>query len=236
MSKLITLCKSPITVADGDFRRIWQEDFFANFMAIDSVARHLRCAIYHHVLPDFQWPNDVERWAGIGSYYFTSRAAAEKVLADPAYQALCKSAAAGISQISHLLVEEIFIQNRDNSALPVKMFAFFKRLPALSRLQAQQYYQDTHQPLANDLMEHKTPRSIQNHVLLDHHCEHPQYDFDAGPEAWFQSVEQFFSIAPAGDKLKVLETDEAQFIDRKAGLFLLTDRVEVLGEEKPLSC
>src|SRR3546814_15552149 len=69
------------------------------------------------------WSSDgrsSDLWAGISSYYFDSRAAAEAFLTDPAYQALLEANRAKMPEVTHLLVDEIWMYNRDKSHLPIK--------------------------------------------------------------------------------------------------------------------
>src|SRR3546814_11253908 len=75
-------------------------------------------------------------WAGISSYYFDSRAAAESVLVDPAYKALLEANRDKLPEVTHLMVDEIWMYNRDKSHLPIKAFAFFKRKPTITREEA----------------------------------------------------------------------------------------------------
>jgi hypothetical protein len=78
--------------------------------------------------------------------------------------------------------------NRVKGALPIKAFAFFKRLPSFSRLQALQYYQGPHAAVGDGVNKGRTVRYIQNHVLLDFQNPAP-YDYDGGPEIWFKSMD-----------------------------------------------
>src|SRR3546814_8349275 len=82
------------------------------------------------------WSSDgrsSDLWAGISSYYFDSRAAAEAFLADPAYQALLEANRDKLPEVTHLLVDEIWMYNRDKCHMPIKAFAFLMRNTSISR-------------------------------------------------------------------------------------------------------
>lgn len=237
MIKLMTLVKTPVSVDADAFRDYWRSTFFADFVAIESVDAHLMKAVHHHVLP-----NDIrdeegignDQWAGVGTYYFNSRVGAEKVLADPAYHQLQKQCAEMLPEIVHLLVDEVWIHNRDRSQLPLKMFAFFKRLPHLSRLEALQYYQGPHATLGDEKVNKgRTVRYIQNHVLLDYQHPNPNYNFDGGPEIWFKSLDIAMDLFNDKAGMALLAEDEARFVVREDLVHFLTDEVVILERPVP---
>ncbi|KJS08249.1 MAG: hypothetical protein VR73_06340 [Gammaproteobacteria bacterium BRH_c0] len=232
MIKLMTLIKSPASATADTVRDFWQRDFFPAFHAIPTVNAHLVKAVHHHALPlEIRHEDGIQnaRWAGVGTYYFDSRVAAEKVLADSQYQQLLGSNPQVISDTLNLLVDEVWIHNRDKSHLPIKAFAFFKRLPHLSRLEALQYYQDVHAPYGDSeaINRGRTVRYIQNHVLLDYHHPDPQLDFDGGPEIWFKSMDIALDLFGDQKAMETLAEDEARFVIRGDLIHFLTDEVVI---------
>ena len=232
MIKLMTLFKSPAGVAPEPFREYLATEFFPAFKAIPAVAAHLVKAVHHHALDlEIRHEDGIEnaRWAGVGCYYFDSRVAAEKVLADSDYRHLLSSHPGVVSETLNLPVDEVWIHNRDRSHLPVKAFAFFKRLPHLSRLEALQYYQDVHAPYGDSeaINRGRTVRYVQNHLLLDHHHPNPRYDFDGGPEIWFKSLDIALDLFGDQQAMATLAEDEARFVIRDDLIHFLTDEVLV---------
>ncbi|MDY0069896.1 MAG: EthD domain-containing protein [Porticoccaceae bacterium] len=237
MIKLMTLFKTPAGVAPERFREHLATVFFPAFKAIPAVAAHLRKAVHHHALDlEIRHEEGIEeegienaRWAGVGCYYIDSRVAAEKILAASDYQRLLSGHPGVVSETLNLLVDEVWIHNRDRSPLPVKAFAFFKRLPHLSRLAALQYYQDVHAPYGDSeaINRGRTVRYIQNHVLLDHHHPDPRYDFDGGPEIWFRSLDIALDLFGDQQAMATLAEDEARFVIRDDLIHFLTDEVPV---------
>lgn len=236
MTKLMTLIKSPTDIPVDDFRDFWGTIFFPAMHAIPAVRSHLVKAVHHHALPmEIRHEEGIEnaRWAGVGTYYFDSRAGAEKVLADSHYQQLLGSNPQIITETINLLVDEVWIHNRDRSHLPVKAFAFFKRRPELSRLDALQYYQDVHAPFGDSetINRGRTVRYIQNHVLLDYHHPDPRYAFDGGPEIWFRSLDTALDLFSDQEAMATLAEDEARFVIREDLIHFLSDEVSVFSAD-----
>src|ERR1700677_378928 len=141
MTKLMTLIKSAPAVSPQRFAEHWRERFLPTFLELESPKRHLSKAVHHNGLPTkIREDEGLGRgqWAGVGCYYFDSQSAAEALLADPAFKALLEDNTEMIAQATHLLVDEVWIYDRDPSYLPLKMFAFFKRKPEWSRAAARQ--------------------------------------------------------------------------------------------------
>jgi len=82
-------------------------------------------------------------WSGVGTYGFDDIGFVDALAADPAFHA--QHARAGLfAEFALLPVDEKWIYDRDPSHLPLKMSAFFKRKPHLSREEAQTYYRTAH--------------------------------------------------------------------------------------------
>jgi hypothetical protein len=224
--KIMTLVKTAAGVAPEEFRSRWGNEFFVEFQQLPVVREHLTKATHNHVLPhDIRSDEGLSanRWAGVSSYYFDSRASAEQLLTDPAYLALLTRHQAILVETTHLLVDEVWIYNRDLSHLPIKAFAFFKRLPTISRAEALAYYRGPHAELGASVNRNRTVRYVQNHVAAGYTNPDSQYDYDGGPEIWFKNME--IALDLFGDKhaMETLGKDEATFVVRDALLHFLTD-------------
>jgi hypothetical protein len=216
MIKLMTLVKSPAAIEAEGFKDYWGGEFYAQFSKLEVVRNHLLKAKHNHVLPT---PIREEilavenKWAGAGCYYFDSRVMAEELLASAEYRALLAHSRHTMAEVVHLLVDEVWMYNRDKGELPIKAFAFFKRLPQRSRLQALQYYQGPHAAVGHSINKGRTVRYIQNHVLLDFATSAP-YDYDGGPEIWFKSMEIAADLFGDREGMDILGQDEARFVNR----------------------
>jgi hypothetical protein len=226
MVKVMSLVKTAGSTSAQDFRRYWRDEFFSEMQRLGSARDHLQKAVHNHVLPAEIRGDEglsVNKWAGAGSYYFDTRAAAEALLADPAYRALLDRHSKVLVEVTHLLVDEVWMYNRDTSHLPIKMFAFFKRLPHLSRETALTYYRGTHADIGASVNRNRTVRYVQNHVVSGYTNPDERYNYDGGPEIWFKTMD--IALDLFGDKhaMDTLAKDEANFVIRGELLHFLTD-------------
>jgi hypothetical protein len=227
MIKLMSLVKSPAAVEAEPFKAYWSGDFFSRFSQLSIVRSHLLTAKHNYALPapireDLHAVDN--KWAGAGCYYFDSRVMAQELLSNPEYLSLLAESRRTMAEVVHLLVDEVWMYNRDQDHLPVKAFAFFKRLPHLSRLQALQYYQGPHAAVGDSMNKGRTVRYIQNHVLLDFQTSAP-YDYDGGPEIWFKSMAIAMDLFGDREGMDTLGQDEARFVQR-------TELTHFLAEEE----
>jgi hypothetical protein len=233
MIKLMTLVKSLAAVSHDAFKTYWSGEFFPRFRQLAAVRDHLLTAKHNYALPaaireDLHAVDN--KWAGAGCYYFDSRAMAEALLANPEYRTLLAQSRQSMAEVVHLLVDEVWMYNRDRGELPIKAFAFFKRLPHFSRLQALQYYQGPHAAVGESMNKGRTVRYIQNHLLLDFATVAP-YDYDGGPEIWFKSMDIAVDLFNDHEGMEILGRDEARFVQRsELTHFLATE--EVMFERK----
>jgi hypothetical protein len=231
MYKIMSIVKTTADTADSTFRRYWRERYFEELRQTTG-GEFLTRAVHHHVLPAEIRGDEgltANKWAGVASYYFATRAAAESLLGDPAYEMLQARHRAMFPEITHLLVEEVWIYDRDPSLLPIKMFAFFKRLPQLSRAAALAYYRGHHAALGETVNHGRTVRYVQNHVVPGYSNPDPRYDYDGGPEIWFKSMDIAMDLFADTDAMETLARDEANFVVRGELLHFLTDEVNLLG-------
>jgi hypothetical protein len=170
------------------------------------------------------------RWARIGCYYFEKRAAAA-ALADPAFKTLTKAHKSVMPETTHLLVNEAWIYNRDPSHLQLKMFAFFKRKPRISRSDALRYCRTTHADVGESVNKNRTVRYLQNHVIDGYRNPNAAYDYDGGPEIWFRNMDIALELFNDKEAMDTLGKDEANFVIRGDLLHILTDEVVVFERE-----
>jgi EthD domain len=229
MIKLMTLIRSPVAVEADEFKAYWSGEFFSRLSRLSIVQDHLVRALHNHVLPA---PIREEvtaataptyKWAGAGCYYFDSRVMAEAFLASSEYRTLLADSRATLAKTAHLLVDEVWMYNRDPGDLPIKAFAFFKRAPHLSRLQCLQYYQGPHAAVGASVNKGRTVRYIQNHVLLDFQTP-PAFDYDGGPEIWLKSMSTAMDLYADREAMETLARDEAKFV-------VPNDLIHFLAEE-----
>jgi EthD domain len=233
MIKLVTLVKSPATVPASEFKAFWNGTFFPRFRELPAVPLHLLKAKHNYALaaPIREEIETTEnKWAGAGCYYFDSRVMAQTLLSSPGYQALLSESRATMAEVVHLLVDEVWIHNRDRSELPIKAFAFFKRLAHLSRLEALLYYQGPHAALGDTVNKGRTVRYIQNHVLLDFDSP-PPYDYDGGPEIWFKSMDIAMDLFNDREGMETLGRDEVKFVQRSELTHFLAEEEVMLERD-----
>ena len=226
MIKLMTLFESAGDVSDDEFRVFWRDEFFPAFHRLPVAANHLLRAVHNHVIPTAIRQDEeatANKWSGAGCYYFDSRVMADALLSDPTYRQLTDGNARMMTQVVHLLVDEVWIYNHDRSRLPIKAFAFFKRQPQLSRREALRYYQGPHAALGETINHGRTVRYIQNHVLLDYANPKRRYDYDGGPEIWFKSMEIAMDLYNDQTAMATLAEDEEKFVLRDQLIHFLTD-------------
>ena len=230
----MTLVKSAPGVSAEAFADNWRNTFLPAFMALEVPKRHLNRVLHHHVLPSNIREDEglpVSQWAGVASYYFDEEGDAEAVLADPAFKALLDAHKAVIPEATHLIVDELWMYNGEASHLPIKMFAFFKRKPHLTRAFAHQYYRTTHAAVGASINKNRTVRYVQNHVVASYTNPDKAYDYDAGPEIWFKSMDVAMDLFGDTEGMEILGRDEETFVLRNELLHFLTDE-QVVFERK----
>jgi len=235
MAKLMTLVKSARGLSAADFAHHWQFRFLPAVLALEAPARSLYKAVHHHVLPSHIREEEglpANEWAGVASYYFANPSDVVSTLADPAYSALLDAQRDVIAVATHLIVDELWVYDRDPSHLPVKMFAFFKRLPHLSRADAQAYYRTTHAAVGERVNRDRTVRYVQNHVVAGYRNPDAAWDYDAGPEIWFKSMAIALDLFGDREAMETLGRDEQNFVRRDELLHFMTDE-QLVHERAP---
>ncbi|MDB5738267.1 MAG: hypothetical protein JWO65_1935 [Sphingomonas bacterium] len=230
MGKLITLVKSPAALPPGLLAARWRDQLLPALVALPGIGSHLVRAVHHHAVPSGIRAEDGVgggHWAGVGTYYFDDAALVDRLPTDPAFLALFARHGEVIEEAVHLPIDEILIYDRDTAPLPLKMFAFFKRRPDFTRAQSLHYYRTTHAEVGEGIVRGRIGRFVQNHVRLDFRSIDPRYDFDAGPEIWFRSMEIALDLFGDREAMEILSADEERFVIRSELINLLTDEQEV---------
>lgn len=234
MAKLMTLVKRSPDVSAAQYRDYWREIFLPRFRALPVCTQSLSKAVHHHVVPkdvrggEGFTPQD---WAGVGCYYFDNHSDPQDVLTTSAFQDLFSDTSL-MAKATHLIADEIWMFNHDKSHLPLKMFSFFKRLPRFTRAFAQEYYLTLHADVGASINRNRTVRYIQNHVAQTYRNPDHEYDFDAGPEIWFKSMDIADDLFADAEAMAILSADEERFCDRPHNIFFMTDE-EVVFERAP---
>lgn len=226
MIKLMTLVESAPGISSEKFAQHWRDVYLTEFTALHCVGNRLVKAVHNHVLP-----NDIREaegipghsWGGIGCYYFDARGSTDALLGDASFAALLRAHSGIIARTSNLVVDEIPIYDRDPSHLPVKMFAFFKRRPRMSRSEALHYYRTTHADVGANINRNRISRYIQNHVVDGYHNPDNACDYDGGPETWFKTLEIAMSLFNDREAMETIAKDEENFVIRDELLHFLTD-------------
>jgi hypothetical protein len=234
MIKLMTLVKSSAAVDAAAFKNFWNGEYFEQLFRQPAVKYHLLSAKHNFALPApirEDTHAGENQWAGAGCYYFDSRVMVEHLLSSSEYHALLAASQGTMAEVVNLLIDEVWIYNRDKGDLPLKAFAFFKRLPHLSRRQTLEYYQGPHARVGHSVNKGRTLRYIQNHVLLDYQNPQPQYDYDGGPEIWFKSMDIAMDLYGDREGMETLGRDEAKFIQRNQLVHFLAEE-QVIFERK----
>jgi hypothetical protein len=224
MTKLMMLVEAAEGVSREDFAAHWRDRFLPDLKRLGGLQK----AVHHHVRPsEIREDGGVpaNKWSGVGCYYYDNRAALDAAMAQAA--PLFAAHRDIIAAHTHLIVDEIWMYDRDPSHLPIKMFAFFKRQPQISRADALLYYRTTHAAIGESVNRNRTVRYVQNHVALDYTNPDATYDYDGGPEIWFKSMDVALDLFGDAEAMATLGKDEATFVVRSELLNFLTDEVVV---------
>jgi hypothetical protein len=225
MTKIMTLVKSNPKLSAGAFAEAWRSTFLPAILALPT-ARNLQKVVHNHVFSaDVREGEGMASnpWSGLASYYFQSQSDAEALLADPAFQALFEVHGDIFFEVTHLLADEIWIYNHDTSNLPVKMFAFFKCKPHLSRREGLDYYRDTHAAVGASVNKNRTVRYVQNRVVEGYTNPMANYNYDGGPEIWFKTMDLAMDLLGDREAMDVMTEDEENFVTRSETIHFLTD-------------
>lgn len=223
--KLVTLVRAAQGVSAEQFAERWREEWLPVLMEFSGVGEHLLRAVHHHAIPSGIRADEgvvADGWSAVGTYFFDDAAFVDALAADPAFGALHTEAPL-FAEVALIPVDELWIYDRDPSHLPLKMFAFFKRKPQLSRAEAQLYYRTTHAKVGESINHGRTVRFVQNHVRPGFVAPDPRYDFDAGPEIWFRSMEIALDLFNDTEAMRILSEDEERFVLRDQITNLLTN-------------
>lgn len=223
--KLVSLVRAADGISAEPFALEWREEYLPSLMAFSGVAEHLIRAVHHHAIPSGIRAEDgvaADGWSGVGTYFFDDAGFVDALAVDPLFQALHAETTL-FAEVALLPVDALWIYDRDPSHLPLKMFAFFKRKPQLSRAEAQFYYRTTHARVGDAINHNRTVRFVQNHVRRGFTAPDPRHDFDAGPEIWFRSMEIALDLFNDAEAMRILGEDEERFVLRDQITNLLTD-------------
>jgi EthD domain len=235
VTKLVTFIRGRADVDRHEFARFWREDVFGRFVASAAVGDHLVRAVHNHVLPIEvrpDAPQTASMWSGIGTYTFDSEAAARAVLSGPDLPGLVTQCGDALSEITHLLCNEVFIfdkrsdAERSGDAPALKMFAFFKRIPSLTRAEALAHYEVDHAAIANN-KHNPIVKYLQNHVVEGYTNPDARYAYDGGPESWFRSLDEARALFDHPKSMELAARDEERFVIRDELAHFFTDEVEV---------
>lgn len=225
MSKLMTLFRSTPGVSRKRFRQYWKEVYLPRLLDVPTAGEGLSKAIHNQVIPKDVRSDEgfvQQDWAGVGCYYLDNYGDAEALLADPSFKALFDDRS-HIAAATHLIVDEVWMYNRDKSHLPLKMFSFFRRQARFTRAFAQEYYLTLHADVGASINKGRTVRYIQNHVVPSYRNPDSEYDFDAGPEIWFRSMDIADDLFADAEAMAILSADEERFCERTNNIFFMTD-------------
>jgi hypothetical protein len=234
MAKLVSLVKSAPHVSNAEFAAYWKNDFLPELLQLEIPRRSLQKVVHNHALgSDLRTDEGLpgNNWAGAGFYYFESQADIESLLASPEFKRLYEKHKAVIAEATHLIVDEIWMYNRDTSHLPIKAFAFFKLKPEFTRERGLKYYRTTHADVGESINHNRTVRYIQNHVVEGYVNPDAQYNYDGGPEIWFKSMEVAMDLFSDTAAMEYLGEDEEKFVRRAESLHFLTDEAVVFERQ-----
>jgi hypothetical protein len=235
VSKLVTLIRGGDGMDRAEFAQFWRGSYLPRMLELEHVRDPLLRAVHNHVLPVEvrpDAPQTASMWSGIGTYYFDSLAASVMALAhmDPAR--VIDQFGGAIVDLTHLLCDEVFIFDRRSdaersSAVPaLKMFAFFKRIPSLTRAEALTHYEVDHAAIANN-KHNPIVKYLQNHVAEGYTNPDARYAYDGGPESWFRSLDEAKALFDHPKSMELAARDEERFVIRDELAHFFTDEVEV---------
>jgi uncharacterized protein (TIGR02118 family) len=235
MTKILSLVQAAPGLEGRAFADYWRDRYLAALLAIPAVRSSLRRVVHNQAQPS-SIRDDAEAapagWAGVSEMWFTDREAARAFLANADVAAVAREHAGSLPQIVHLHVREVLMWDHGGKHDALKAMAFFLPNPAMTREQAQRYWNVDHVAEGARLgMGQKLSKYVQNHTLLDHHASDPRYDFAGGPELWFNSLEDAETLFSDEDKVAQLSADEAKFSDRSTTAMMVVDEVVVFRSE-----
>jgi hypothetical protein len=220
MTKVVRFVRVANGVSPVDFADHWEDEYLRSWQATGVTK-----AVHHHVLPievRADTPATASMWSGIGAYYYDSEASARAALS----QAASPDPDGLIVAAAHLLCNEVMIFDKHVAEAPIKMIAFFKRQPQLTRRQALEYYNVDHAAIASN-PHNPIVKYVQNHVLDDYDNPDPTFAYDGGPESWFRSLDEAMRFFGHAKSMEVAARDEARFVIQSELAHFFTDEVVV---------
>jgi hypothetical protein len=220
MTKLVRLVRAAKGVSAPEFAEHWKDEYSRLWQHAE-----LTKAVHHHVLPievRADTPATASMWSGIGAYYYESKASAHAALV----QAQSLAPDHIIVATSYLLCNEVMIFDKHVADAPIKMIAFFKRLPHMNRREALAYYNVDHAAIANN-KHNPIVKYVQNHVIDGYDNPDQTFAYDGGPESWFRSLDEAKAFFGHVKSMEVAARDEERFVIQSELAHFYTDEVVV---------
>lgn len=231
MSKIMTLIESAPGLGRDAFRDYWRERYLPDLLAIPGIGDDITRIIHNHVQPGTirddgnVAPAD---WSGISEIWFTDRAAAERFLASPAVADLARRHAGALARIVPIHMRAVTMWDHGGDHKAMKAIAFFHANPAMTRAEAQRYWNVDHVAVGAKLgLDRKLSKYIQNHTVDGFHTVDPALDYIGAPELWFNDIADANSLFADAEKVAELAIDEARFSDKALSIMMIVDEVVV---------
>lgn len=178
-----------------EFRDFFRGEFLQAILAT-KAAGAIRRIVTNHVLErDFRPTTNAEHhvWSALAEYYFDTAESAVRTVRDPEFLAASLARPEMIDEISHTVVEEELVYDKNPRPGAPKVYGFYKiSLPRdnpmsreLMKIRLYEHIEHMNDRNYDSLIE----RLVQNPTLLDYHAPNPRYDYDGASLVWFDSVE-----------------------------------------------
>jgi hypothetical protein len=229
--KSFTLVRKSAAVDDAAFQRYWRDEV-AKSLLRSPVGESINRMVHNHVLEhDFRRKTNARRhlWSGVGEYYFDDGEAALRAIADPAFASLAEQHREVVSEVAHVLINEILMYDHLKNWKGVKVFGLYKRSLPVTREKSHEHWYGPHAQMGLDIKADLIIRKYtQNHTLLDYRPANPEYDYDGASIVWFDDVAGAASIYQNDEVMKIAGADEPDMgVGPGDVVSLLTDEVEV---------
>lgn len=178
-----------------EFRDFFRGEFLQAILAT-KAGEAIRRIVTNHVLErDFRPTTNADHhvWSAVAEYYFADAESAVRTIGDPEFLAASRAAPEMIDEVSHTVVEEDVVYDKNPRPGAPKVYGFYRiSLPrgnpmprAETRIRLYEHIEHMNDRNYDSLIE----KLVQNLTLLDYHAPDARYDYDGASLVWFDSVE-----------------------------------------------
>jgi hypothetical protein len=177
------------------FRAYFRGDFVKGVLATKAGASINRIVTNHVLEPNFRPTTNADGhvWSALAEYYFDDEETAIRTVRDPEFLAASTARKDMVEEISHTVVEEITVYDKDPRPGAPKVYGFAKitsfegKPVSREDMRVKLFEHIDHMNEAN--YDTVIERLVQNPTRPNYHSVNPRYDYDAASLVWFDTIE-----------------------------------------------